>query len=116
MTALWYRHAPLVWGDDATFPFTSARASQYFHLLDQGLGGPDGRKFPFLLPIGLLFGAWHAMHLPYRLAVVQPLLIVGLLFASTNVDAHAAQADPAVDQRNRRGSAAGSSTRSTSTR
>lgn len=82
VTALWYRHAPLVWGDDATFPFTSARATQYFHLLDPGLGGPDGRKFPFLFPIGLLFGAWRAVHLPYSLSAIQPVLIVGLLFAS----------------------------------
>jgi hypothetical protein len=82
VTALWYRGASLVWGDDANWPFTSSRSSAYFHLLGQNLGGPDGRKFPFLLPWGVLLAAWHALHLPYDLRVLQPLVIVGLLACS----------------------------------
>ncbi len=79
VTTVWYRHAPLVWGDDATFPFTTERAATYLHLLDNGLGGPDGRKFPFLLPIGGLLELWRLSGLPYRLTTIQPVLIATLL-------------------------------------
>ena len=79
VSAAWYRGTPLVWGDDAAFPFTTARASTYFHLLDAGIGGPDGRKFPFLLPLGALLKAWQLTRLPYNVTAIQPLIIAGLI-------------------------------------
>lgn len=75
----WYAGAHLVWGDDATQPISLVRVGTYFHLLDTGLGGPDGRKFPFLLPIGAILEAWRLLRLPYDLGAIQPIVVVGLL-------------------------------------
>jgi hypothetical protein len=84
----WYGRARLVWGDDAAFPFTPARVVDYLHFLDRGLGAPDGRKFPFLLPFGGLLWAWRALSLPYDVTAVQPLVVVVLL-AATGITSYA---------------------------
>jgi hypothetical protein len=99
VTAFWYRGALLVWGDDATWPFTTARSLTYFHLLGPDLGGPDGRKFPFILPWGALLAFWHALDLPYDLTALQPLVIVALLACSgISMDALIRRVFPSVSR------------------
>jgi hypothetical protein len=80
----WYAGAKLAWGDDATHPLALSRISTYFHLLGPDLGGPDGRKFPFLLPLGGLLELWRVLHLPYDLTVVQPIVVVLILAGSAS--------------------------------
>ena len=78
----WYAGAKLAWGDDATHPLSLERIATYYRLLDPGLGGPDGRKFPFLLPLGGILELWRLLNLPYDLTVIQPVVIVLLLSAT----------------------------------
>lgn len=76
---LWYGDQELVWGVDATHPMNLSEVSRYFHIPDAGLGAPDTRKLPFILPAASLLALWSILGLPYDLEVVQPLVIVGLL-------------------------------------
>lgn len=80
--ALWYGDQRLVWGVDATHPMNLSEVLRYFHIPDAGLGAPDTRKLPFILPVAGLLGLWSRLGLPYDLEVVQPLVIVGLLASS----------------------------------
>ena len=78
----WYGGQQLVWGDDATHPMSLGEIATYFHIPDAGLGAPDTRKLPFILPVGAILAGWHALGVPYDLRFVQPFVIVGLLFAA----------------------------------
>lgn len=78
---LWYRGKPLLWGVDASGPLTLSDIGQYMRITDPALGGPDARKLPFLLPIGLLLWLWHLAGVPYSASVLQHLLFFVLLVA-----------------------------------
>lgn len=77
--ATWYRGQQLVWGEDATHPMNLSDVSRYFHIPDAGLGAPDARKLPFLLPLGAVLSLWRELGVPYDLTFVQPLVVVALL-------------------------------------
>ena len=78
----WYGGESLVWGEDATHPMSLGEISTYFHIPDTGLGAPDARKVPFVLPIGAALAAWRELGIPYDLVVLQPVVVVGLLTAA----------------------------------
>jgi hypothetical protein len=82
VVAAWYRTNALIWGNDASFPLNARLASSYFHIPDPGLGAPDVRKLPFIVPAMAALRLWDALGLPYEPAVAQRCLVVALVAIS----------------------------------
>lgn len=82
VTLTWYRGSDLIWGNDTSFPLNARLAGNYFHIPDVGLGAPDVRKLPFIVPTMGVLWLWGAAGLPYDAALVQRCLVVALLVIS----------------------------------
>ena len=78
----WWRGHPLIWGIDSTFPISLSDVGQYFHFGSNGYSPVDARKFPFLMPWGLLLQAWHLLGIPWSAGIAQKIYIFSLITAS----------------------------------
>jgi hypothetical protein len=72
----------LVWGADANLPLSLDGVGHYFQITDPGVGGPDVRKLPFILPVGAFLWLWNESGAPYDPSVFQFVLLSGLLAIS----------------------------------
>lgn len=78
----WYRGKSLVWSVDTVAPLNPEAISQYFQVTSIGIGPPDARKLPFIVPIGAAVWLWGKLGVPYNFALLERLVLGGLLVAA----------------------------------
>lgn len=86
LTALiWFGSKDLLWTPDSNFPVNLQPSVQrYFEVWDfrSMPGSTDTRKLAFVIPWGIILGAWASVPLPYSPIIYQRELLVGLLWGS----------------------------------